>query len=190
MLLEFERISLSTELDKKIDTDLKDIIGVLKAYEDLFDINANDIINKFYDMFIIDFLIGNNDRHNGNWGFLLDDKNKYSFSTIYDCGSCLNPLLDDEDIRKMDDTEIKNLALNTYSVLKENGKKIHYVSYICESKNNEVTEALKRVYSKINIDIINEFIDNINAISDIRKGFYKKLIEIRYEILKKCYMNI
>ena len=27
---------------------------------------------KFWDMFVIDSLIGNTDRHNGNWGFLLN----------------------------------------------------------------------------------------------------------------------
>ena len=32
--------------------------------------------HKFWDMFIIDALIGNHDRHNGNWGFLLNKKNK------------------------------------------------------------------------------------------------------------------
>ena len=29
-----------------------------------------------------------------------------------------------------------------------------------------------------------KFIDNINCISDIRKDFYKKIIEIRYNIIK------
>ena len=28
---------------------------------------------KFFDMFIIDSIIGNADRHNGNWGFLYDN---------------------------------------------------------------------------------------------------------------------
>ena len=42
-------------------------------------------------MFVIDSLIGNTDRHNGNWGFLVNKStDKIKFSPIYDCGSCLN----------------------------------------------------------------------------------------------------
>ena len=50
-------------------------------------------------MFIIDCLIGNNNRHNENWGFLVNKKSSVAESApIYDCGSCLNPLIDDIEI--------------------------------------------------------------------------------------------
>lgn len=53
-------------------------------------LEIDDIEEKFWDMFVIDALIGNTNRHNGNWGFISDLKNnKFYFSTIYDCGSCL-----------------------------------------------------------------------------------------------------
>ncbi len=52
-------------------------------------------------MFIIDSLIGNTDRHNENWGFLLNkNTGKVEFAPIYDCGSCLNPMLEDEEIEE------------------------------------------------------------------------------------------
>ena len=35
-------------------------------------IDTKEIKEKFWDMFVIDSLIGNTDRHNGNWGFLLN----------------------------------------------------------------------------------------------------------------------
>lgn len=76
-------------------------------------------------MFIIDSLIGNTYRHNGNWGFWLNKcLGKVEFSPIYDCGSALNPMLEDEEIEKMNQTEFKNLSINCYSCLKENGKKL------------------------------------------------------------------
>jgi len=34
-------------------------------------INNTNIREKFFDMFIVDSLIGNTDRHNGNWGILI-----------------------------------------------------------------------------------------------------------------------
>lgn len=123
-------------------------------------------------MFIIDSLIGNTDRHNGNWGILLDIKTrKAKFSPIYDCGSCLNPILEDMQIEKITNAEIKNLALNCYSCIKDNGKKIKYMEYIKSMKNVECNKAIKRVFSYIDINEINNFIDNIPCISDIRKNF-------------------
>ena len=189
VLYEFENLALSTNTDKKIDTELNDIIDVIEKSSNLIDVS--DTKNKFYDMFIIDFLIGNTDRHNGNWGFLLNKKtNEIKFSPIYDCGSCLNPILEEKEIETMDDTEIKNLALNVFSCLKENGKKIHYVSYLKSLTNKDLNESLKRVYKNININKINEFIDNIDCISNYRKVFYKNIINIRYDILTNIYNKI
>ena len=55
---------------------------------------------------------------------------KIDFSPIYDCGSCLNPMIEDEELEKITETEIKNLAINSYSCIKEKGKKINYITYI------------------------------------------------------------
>ena len=142
-------------------------------------------------MFIVDALIGNTDRHNGNWGFILNQKNEeITFSPIYDCGSSLNPMLEDTDIEVLSETELKNLAINTYSCIKEDGKKINYISYIKSMKNQDCNGALIRIFEKIDIDKINEFIDEISCISNIRKNFYKKIIFLRYEIIKEVYNKI
>ena len=188
VLYEFENLALSTNPDKKIETELNDIMEVI---EESKMINNKETREKFWDMFIIDSLIGNTDRHNGNWGFLLNkDTRKAEFSPIYDCGSCLNPMLEDEEIEKISETELKNLAINCYSCLKENGKKINYMTYIKQMKNEECNNAIKRIFININIDEIRKFIDNIECMSDIRKDFYKKIIEQRYDIIKKIYENI
>ena len=186
ILYEFENLALSTNTDKKIDTELIDIIEVIDNSSNLIDVI--DTKKRFYEMFVIDFLIGNTDRHNGNWGFLVNKGlNEVKFAPIYDCGSSLNPLLEDSEIEKLDDTEIKNIALNTFSCLKENGKKIHYVTYLKSLSNKELNDAIKRVYDNINIESINKFIDNIECMSNIRKEFYKKIIKLRYDILTSIY---
>ncbi len=51
-------------------------------------------------------------------------------------------------------------------------------------QNEECNNAIKRLFSSINIEEINKFIDNIECISNIRKDFYKNIIEQRYEIIK------
>lgn len=188
ILYEFENLALSTNPDKKIETELNDILEVI---EESKMVDAKETRQKFWNMFIIDSLIGNTDRHNGNWGFLLNKSTgEVEFSPIYDCGSSLNPMLEDKEIEKINETELKNLAINCYSCLRENGKKINYMTYIKQAKNEECNNAIKRLFSNINIDEINKFIDNVEGISKIRKYFYKKIIAIRYGILKDVYENI
>ena len=188
VLYEFENLALSTNPDKKIETELTDILNVLDENNI---INIPKIREKFWDMFVIDSLIGNTDRHNGNWGFLVDIKtNKIEFAPIYDCGSCLNPMIDDDEIKKLQDNDIKNLAINCYSCLKENGKKINYMTYIKECKNEECNKAILRVFKNIKIDEINKFIDGISCMSNERKEFYKKIINIRYKIIQEVYNKI
>ena len=188
VLYEFENLALSTNPDKKIETELTDILNVLDENKI---ISIPKIKEKFWDMFVIDSLIGNTDRHNGNWGFLVDTKtNKIEFAPIYDCGSCLNPMIDDDEIKKLQDNDIKNLAINCYSCLKENGKKINYMTYIKECKNEECNKAILRVFKNIKIDEINKFIDKISCMSNERKEFYKKIINIRYKIIKEVYNKI
>ena len=187
ILYEFENLALSTNPDKKIETELSDIMEVIEENKM---INTIETKEKFWEMFVIDSLIGNTDRHNGNWGFLLNKKTgKVSFSPIYDCGSCLNPMLEDEELKKMHETELKILAINCYSCIKENGKKINYMSYIKQRKNSECNNAIKRIFSNIDINKIIEFIDKIETMSKVRKEFYKSIINCRYEIIRNVYEN-
>ena len=187
-LYEFENLVLSTNPDKKIETELDDIIEVINENKM---VNSKDIIEKFWDMFIVDSLIGNTNRHNGNWGFILNKRTgTIVFSPIYDCGSCLNPMLEDSEIEALSDTDINNIVVNCYSCLKENGKKINYMSYLKQMKNEECNKAIKRIFPRINIKEINNFINNIECISNIRKDFYKGIINKRYEIIKKIYNSM
>lgn len=55
-----------------------------------------ETIRQFWDMYIIDALLGNFDRHGGNWGFIKEN-NLYSLAPNFDNGSCLFPNLTDED---------------------------------------------------------------------------------------------
>lgn len=188
ILYEFENLVLSTNPDKKVETELNDIMEVIEENKM---IDTESTKQKFWNMFVIDSIIGNTDRHNGNWGFLLNrNTGKAQFSPIYDCGSCLNPMLEDEQIEKIDETELKNLAINCYSCLKENGKKINYMSYIKQMENEECNNAIKRIFLDINIVEIKKIINSIDCMSYERRNFYKKIIEQRYDIIKRVYEHI
>ena len=189
ILYEFENIALSVNPDKKIETELEDIIEVINVITKI--IKVKELKEKFWDMFIIDSLIGNKDRHNGNWGILLNKITNISeFAPIYDCGSCLNSTLSDSEIENLSEAEIKNLAINTYSCIKENGKKINAMSYIKSLKNSDCNNAIFRVFDKINLNKIEDFINNVEGITNIRKEFYKKIIKLRYKFLEQAYKKI
>ncbi len=189
ILYEFENLALSTNPNKKIETEITDIIEVLEENKHI--INVEETKNKFWEMFIIDSIIGNTDRHNGNWGFILNKKtNKIQFAPIYDCGSCLNPILEEEKIKTLTEAEIKNIAINCYSCLKINGKKINYMTYIKQKNNEECNQAILRIFNNIKIEEIEDFINKIESISKDRKNLYIKIINIRYKIIAKVYNSI
>lgn len=51
-------------------TELSDI---LQTIDEQNLVNRDSLLERFWDMFVVDALIGNWDRHNGNWGFLYDE---------------------------------------------------------------------------------------------------------------------
>ena len=69
------------------------------------------------------------------------------------------------------------------SAIKINDKKINYFEYISSLQNEDCNQALLRMFPKINIQEIYSIIDETPFISDIRKEFYKKIINMRYEMI-------
>lgn len=173
-------------------TDLTEVLNTIEEQK----IIENKILREyFWNMFIVDALLGNFDRHNGNWGFLINrENNSVSMSPIFDCGSCLFPQLSDKDMEDFLGNKVE-IEKRTYifpnSALKIDNKKINYYDYISSLKNKECNEALLRIFPKIDINKINNVIDNTPLISNIRKEFYKEILQYRYEkILKDTYKKL
>ena len=58
-------------------------------------------------------------------------------------------------------------------------------------KNEDCNDAILRTIPKIDIELINSFIDNTPYISDLQKDFYKTYIKARYEkILLPTYKKL
>ena len=171
-------------------TELEEVIQTIESQQ-ICDVNY--LKDFFWDMFIADTLVGNFDRHNGNWGFLINEGLKeVEIAPIYDCASCLYPQLTDERIKEIiDDEEEMNARVFVFpnSALKIDDKKINYYDFISSLDNVDCNKALLRVFPRINLNVINEIIDNTLYISDIRKEFYKKIIKMRYDLLLKVNYN-
>lgn len=182
--IESSKNGYGTELSEVIETIEKQLVYDEKELKEFF-----------WDMFIADTLVGNFDRHNGNWGFLINENlKKIEIAPIYDCASCLYPQLTDEKISEImnnkEEMEARVYVFPT-SALKINDKKINYFEYISSLENEDCNKALLKLFPKINMESINKIIDETPFISNIRKEFYKKIINMRYEkILKDNYNKL
>ena len=74
---------------------------VLETIENQIMYDSFKLKEFFWEMFVVDTLLGNFDRHNGNWGFLINEETeKTEIAPIFDCASCLYPQPSDDDLKR------------------------------------------------------------------------------------------
>ena len=173
-------------------TELSDIIQTL---EEQTAMDPVVLTEWFWDMFIVDALIGNWDRHNGNWGFLYNIvTDEISLAPIYDCGSCLFPQADEEIMRRtLDDPAEREVRIfeRPLSGIEINGQKIQYFKFISSLENKDCNAALKRIIPRIDMNKIYQIIEDTPFISNLQKDFYKTMLNERKErILDYSYQML
>ena len=183
----------SLEQDKeKYQYSYEDIIEMLQDNVKLTDVEQT--IDLFWDMFVIDALIANFDRHGSNWGFIKKD-NKYRLSPIFDNGSSLFPQLNTDEkiaavLENQEEIDMRIYKFPT-SQVKYKGKKSSYYEIISSLAFKECNNALIRVVERIDFDKIHKLIDSVENISEKRREFYKTILKQRYEkILLKSYNEL
>lgn len=190
-LIEISKVSLSLSTEKKYKISIEDVYEIINKMSVNYKLDENKLISNFWDMFVVDALIGNTDRHFGNWGFIKKD-DIISFAPVYDCGSSLHPLLsENEQIKLMSDSiAFKNSSYNIASVYTMNNKKIFYHE-IFKNPPVDLKEAIKRIVPKIDMEKIKEIIASTEGLSKTQKEYYFKDILLRKEeILDKSYNEI
>ena len=175
--------------------------GTGTELDDILDTIANQkfvapdrLTEHFWDMFVIDALLGNFDRHNGNWGFLHDPVSGISeIAPVFDCGSCLLPQADERIMRDvLDDENALNARVFQYptSAIKQDDKKINYYDFLMKAENADCGEALERIFSRVDMEMIRVFIHNIPYISDLQKQFYVRYIAARFDTILRPSFEI
>ena len=150
-------------------TEMNDVLETieLQSFVDPVELKAH-----FWDMFVVDAFLGNFDRHNGNWGFLVDPTTrKAEIAPAFDFGSCLLPELD---------ARIYNFPA---SALKQEGKKIGYVDFIAQNRDGVLAPSLARIVPRIDLAAINAFIDDTPYLTDHQRRFYKVYLAARFSAL-------
>ncbi len=163
-------------------------------------VKPDEMERYFWDMFVVDALIGNIDRHHNNWGYIFNEEtNIRRMSPIYDCGASLYPILSEDEKKKfLDDSsafnriskndpvsvfKFNNVRMNYYHILVDNRKN----NYEC---SNDIAEAIKRIAPKYNSEIVHAIIREIPYISHVEKEFYAQLLDNRNRlIIQKALKN-
>lgn len=173
----------------------------LMSEENVYFKKTRGLKNHFWDMFIVDALIDNHDRNNGNWGVILNrDTLLTRIAPVYDNGASFYNKNDNAKLEKIynDNIRFKQVVYDSArTFFRENDSSINPLKYIESKKNFECNRALIRIFPKIDLEIIKNIIDeipgefnNIEIISDIQKEFYYKMIEYRYNLFLNVYEEL
>lgn len=148
------------------------------------------IRNRFWEQMIVDVLINNNDRNNGNWGILYEN-GIYRLAPVFDNGAAFLNKLPDNKLQAMlsDEAHFEQSMFNSRTIYLLHDKQL-YAKDIITINNEDFYKTAVRIIPIIQerlADIV-EFIwsipDKYNSAticSPIRKDFYMKGIVYRLE---------
>ena len=89
-----------------------EILMTIQEHPFLKDVDG--VQEHFWNMFVVDALIGNTDRNNSNWGVIVREGGTKELAPVYDNGNCLNSKWDDEKMQAVLSDE-KRLAAESFS---------------------------------------------------------------------------
>jgi hypothetical protein len=143
---------------------------------------------------VVDALIGNFDRHSGNWGYIIGADDSLRLAPVYDCGSCLYPELS---VEKMEEVLASpfELARRLYefprAALLVKGKKAGYYDMLSSGYSRDCGNALLRMVPRIDMAAIRALLDEMPMLSDVRRRFYMTMLEMRMDfILRRAYRRV
>lgn len=172
-------------------TELEEILYTFNSQTAM---DVNEITERFWDMFIADALIGNWDRHNGNWGFLYNvEADTVSLAPVYDCGSSLYPQVDEDMIKTIlsDKNQINHRIYNIpTSAIRIDNRRINYFQFISSLDNHDCNLALKRIEEHLDMEKISGIIENTPFINDLQKQFYFTMLTARKERILDYSYNL
>lgn len=178
----------------------------IPTYQQLYDVMEHhpmlsgikdEAISRYWETFAVDALIGNFDRHKGNWGYLVNEKTRdIKLAPVYDCGSSLYPNLSEEGMTQVlgsrEEIE-KRIYQFPKAALNKNenpGKeeKFGYLEMLSSNMDCNCTKAFLSIYRRLDMKKINAIVDETPLLSDIRKYFYKEMLGYRKKlILDRAY---
>ncbi len=208
-LSDSERLAEIRSVKNAANKDLADVLRVeLPSSEtgDLVDLDVlflhmdhNSVLSsvpgvkeRFWEMVVVDALIDNNDRNNGNWGIILGEDRR--LAPIYDNGNSFNNKTSESQIIKYleeSNEQIVTRAVGGRTSFVYNGKTLS-VKRMLSLGVPELNSAIVRLTPLIRkmlpdiyqmIDDIPENYHGLTVIESARKYYYKLVLDIRHSYL-------
>lgn len=201
-LQEFKEIKTTSEAGVIIDdphvsdgmgTNLDDILKLIENHR-IFRDMRDEVMERFWDMFVIDALISNFDRNNGNWGILKDSKGNRRLAPVYDNG---NSFFDKWNDSKFENEEKRSLEVRKARFIqkpgiytKGSGDRINPYKLIRSMEYDGCTKAVVSLYPKLveRREAIIDLVDSMPTYNDNQRAYIKDSIDvISNEVLLKTY---
>jgi len=177
------------------ETLLDEVLAALSGQEELRAIPG--VTERFWDMFVVDAFIGNNDRNNGNWGILIDPGNgEASLAPVYDNGNAffnkrslaqMERRIHDEKMMR-EDAYLNPLCAYKYTGLDKEGQKINPFTFIRRGENVDCNTAVARFADIVDFQRIENLVRSIPetagtlaVMPEIQKEFYLRLMQVRLD---------
>ena len=175
------------------ETLLNEVLATIAGQNDLKTIPG--VLERFWDMFVVDAFIGNNDRNNGNWGILISQENgEISLAPVFDNG---NAFFNKRSIAAMEKRMIDEKAMEedafktprcvyNYTGTDTEGQQINPFSFIERGENPDCNAAVLRFVNALDFKMVENIINSIpevfgtlSVMPEIQKKFYLELMRIR-----------
>lgn len=199
-LYEFDKIKVTFDppfLDSSgnetngVGVDLYEILMTIQEHPFLKELDF--VQEHFWNMFVVDALIGNTDRNNSNWGVVVRENGKKELAPVYDNGNCLNSKWDDEKMQMVLSNEI-NLETEAFSarrcIFELEGRKLNPYHLIERMEYEGCNNAVRTITPKVAAALpqIEKMILEIPVLTEIQKEFYLSVMRKRYEkVLEPAY---
>lgn len=170
---------------------LGDVLAAIDASDVLR--TTSGVLERFWDMFVVDAFIKNPDRNNGNWGLLLSPDRTYELAPVYDLGSSLfskrSAVVAEQRLESEPNIEQDAFGTNVscYRLPCGDGSSeaIHPFRYMAVSSNPDLAAAVRRFVSAVDLDAVNTLIDSVPGEAFGRIVLSDKVRESHKVLLRK-----
>lgn len=206
------KIFIKNDYDENVERVIDSLISSPKGnnlYEVLLIMENNayfkqirDLKIRFWEMFIVDALIGNNDRNEGNWGLIVDkETSTMRIAPVFDNGASFNSKASDNKLSAIYNDNFKfrqSVYESSRSIFTEDERYINPLKFIESMKNDDCNQAIIRIIPKIKLEKIKQIFfelptefEGLTVLSEIQREFYLNTIVYRYEkILLPAYNKL
>ena len=183
-----ENLDGSTNSSNSHGEPIQDVINTLEHLDLPKDIKDGLSI-RFWQMFVVDALVLNNNRNNGNWG-IITRRYSIDLAPVYDNGNAFfNKRTDPVIERRLQSSGniINDLNTSVSFFTDMDGYKIHPFDFMRNSATPELNDAIAYVMSRFDQMTIDSIIDEIpesckglSIISEHQKEYYKTIVRTGY----------